>query len=170
MQPWRETMNKGELLSQPFIMIFALIVMALILIFGIKSFMDLKTSASTVELAKTVNTLQEEVTRYYNFDLGSSKKISLSVPSTTKKLCFYDKSRVINLPLNDYEKATIEASNNNLFFLPLDDHAKNAFNIQNLNNKETNNPYCISTTNGKANFIIQTEMEQNHVIVATHKP
>ncbi len=150
-------MKRGELFSQPFIMIFALIIMALIIVFGIRSFNQVKDAADDVELVKFVSKLQEEVNRYYNFDVGSSKKMSLFAPAKAKEICFYDPARRINIQLDEFTKTTIEAQRNaNTFFLPLDNYKKTSFAVDHLKNADRENPLCLNQQNGRFIFLIET--------------
>jgi len=151
-------MKRGELFSQPFVMIFALIVMALIIVFGIRSFSQVKDAADDVELVKFVSKLQEEVNRYYNFDVGSSKQLALFAPVKAEKICFHDASRPINIQLDSFTKTTLESQRTaNVFFLPLDNYDKTAFTVKYLRNTAQENPLCLGQQNGRFIFLIETK-------------
>ncbi|MEK6812995.1 MAG: hypothetical protein AABX86_02670 [Nanoarchaeota archaeon] len=160
---------KGELFSQPLVMIFALVVLALILLFGIRSFTDIKEAADDVELVNFVRILQDEVKRYYQFDVGSSKKLALFAPSQAQQLCFYDPLRAVNIPLDTFTKTTMQATNYNLYFLPLDAYQKTAFTIVHTKNNDVNNPFCIPQTNGRFLFLIATKAEAHTTYVGVQR-
>lgn len=147
---------KGQLLGQPFIMIFALLLGALIIVFGVRSFMDIKSGAEDVELSKFVTGLQGNADTYYNFDAGSSKKLSLIVPAKARQVCFFDSERQINSPIDDFLKAAMTDTKDNLFLLPLDSYFKTQFRIEHLKNGHNENPFCITKREGRINIIIET--------------
>jgi len=83
-----EEMKKGQITAQPFIIIFALIVAALILAWGIKVVFDIKERGEYAELLTTITDIREEVKTYYNFEMGSRKKITITVPEKISCFCF----------------------------------------------------------------------------------
>ena len=124
--------KKAQLLGQPFIYIFAIIVAALVLVFGTKAILDLKEKQELAELTTFVTKLKEDVAAYYRFDIGSSKELNLNLPRKVKKVCFTENK------LEIFPK---------VFFL-------NEFKIPYLKPVET--PLCIDT-NGKLKAIIETK-------------
>lgn len=83
-------MKKGQLLSQPFVWIFALILGGLILVWGIKTVMDLKEKADLVDLGSFKNEIQSEAKAFYNYGEGSIKTIPASFSGKVKFVCFTD--------------------------------------------------------------------------------
>ncbi|MFH1331808.1 MAG: hypothetical protein ABIH63_00805 [archaeon] len=80
--------KRGQLLGQPIVMIFALIVGALILAWGIFQAYKLMNIAREVEVADYVTTLRKDVERYYYFEPGSSGRFKVSLPSYYNYICF----------------------------------------------------------------------------------
>jgi len=124
--------KRGQLLGQPFVYIFAIIVAALILVFGTKSILDLRERQELVELATFVTDLKEEVAAYYRFDIGSSKELDLNLPRKVKQVCFYENKLKVSPEI----------------------FALNEFKIKYLKPVETQ--LCINT-NGKLKAIIETK-------------
>lgn len=80
--------KRGQLLGQPIVMIFALIVGGLILGWGIFQAYKLLNTAREVEVADYVATLKRDVERYYYFEPGSSGKFKVSLPQDFTYVCF----------------------------------------------------------------------------------
>ncbi len=156
---------KGELFSQPFIMIFAILVGALILVFGVKSFIDIKGGAEDVELSKFAAILKNNIDTYYNFDVGSSKKLSLVMPAKAKEVCFYDDSKPVNIAADEFFQAVLEDTKDNMFILPLGSYFKTQFRIEHMKNGAGKNPFCVVKRDGKLNVIIETKAGLNDVFV-----
>ncbi|MBI4154409.1 hypothetical protein HY501_03660 [Candidatus Woesearchaeota archaeon] len=155
-------MKKGQLTGDIFIYIFAVIVGALILVYGVKTIIDLKSTAETVDLGRTLKNLEAEIETFYNYGEGSTKDIQLSLPKPVKFVCFTDptsspkpsKCKVktgadtygnCNLGALDEEFALIVEDENtkNVFFLPLATAKISRYEIKDLKPKE-GNPLCIA--------------------------
>ena len=164
-------MKRGELLSQPFIYIFTLIVSAFVIYFGFTTVASFQRESNLVELSKFVSDLNNVVDTYYNLDIGSSKKISLMVPSQIEQACFVKIGSQINANVDEYFRAILkDNSQYNLFTLPLDALPAPApdFAIEHLQIEGNENPLCIKTK-GRLNAIIETKVANNNVYVEIRK-
>lgn len=125
--------EKGELMSQPILFVFALVVGAMILFFGIKAAFDVKKTAGLVEATSFISSLKSDVEQYYYLDTGSSKVVKLNLPENIKYVCF--RYRNINeVPSNVDSKISTLMSinpNDNVFIYPLGE-GKSSFKILNL--------------------------------------
>lgn len=79
--------KKGQLMSEPFVWIFALIVGALILIWGIKTVMDLKETADTVDLGQFKTKIETIAKSMKNQGEGSSEIVPVKVGAKVKFVC-----------------------------------------------------------------------------------
>lgn len=162
-------MQRGELFSQPFIMIFAMIVMALVLIFGIRSFTQINETANTVDAAKFILQLKDEVTKYYNFDIGSSKILKLSAPTKLTEICIYNPAQAITANLDPYVKTVIEKGRNNLYLLPLEAYPTSSYPIPHLRNIDGKNPTCIQKKQGMITIYLETQADNNDAYVGAKR-
>ncbi len=159
--------KRGQLLSQPFVYIFALVVGALILVFFFFFVLDLKKTADFTELSTFVNKLQDVIDGYGNFDVGSSKKISLSLPGKVEKVCFVNPDLALNTAgLDDFFASVLQSNKkNNLFILPLDAFPSPApdFFIEGLI-VLSENPLCVET-DGVLKISVETMLHNNKIFV-----
>ncbi len=82
--------KKGQLLGLPFIYIFALIVGAMILVWGVKVVIDLVGTAENVDLGKFIKKTESDIQIMYNDEEGSvSSSRKVSIGSLTH-ICFVD--------------------------------------------------------------------------------
>ncbi|PIN80909.1 hypothetical protein COV16_00205 [Candidatus Woesearchaeota archaeon CG10_big_fil_rev_8_21_14_0_10_34_8] len=156
-------MKRGQLLSQPFIYIFALILGALVLVAGFKMIMDLKETADMVEVGEFKSTIESEAKAFYNRGEGSTKSIPISL-SGIKFVCFSNPEEKLNCKfkskvsdeikscpgglkaMND-DKPTFQLrlskeTTDNLWFLPLGTAKKDSFKINFIKPLEGANPLC----------------------------
>lgn len=84
--------KRGQLLGQPLLMIFALIVGALILAWGVYQIYKLTTTSCSVEVEGYIATLKKDVQRYYYFEVGSSNKFQVRLPCDYNYICFVNHS------------------------------------------------------------------------------
>ncbi len=75
-------MKKGQLLSQPFTYIFAILVIALIFVFGFNLITKLKTTTCGVENVKFETELKNEIERVYSVGFGGSSNLCALVSRT----------------------------------------------------------------------------------------
>ena len=140
---------RGQLFGMPFVVIFSLIVMALILLFGARSIRDLGGVADMTELSRFVGNLQNVVEVYYNYDVGSKNEVSLNVPGKIEKICFFNPGGSINVGVDmEFRERLEDNSRDNMWILPLDAFKSPApdFRIEYLRaGVGGENPLCILT-------------------------
>lgn len=162
---------KGQI-NQVFIYISALLFMALILLFGVRSIMDFKEKAEFAELTKFVSDFKKEIENYYNFDVGSVKYLSLSVPGKVKQICFFNPDKKISVKVDDDFKFVLETDKQyNMYTLPLDAYPSPApdFKIPHLVNTADENPLCVDTKSGVLKAVIETKEGKNDFFVDVRK-
>jgi len=138
-------MKKAQILSQPIIFIFILIVSALVLAFGIRAVLNLQERAELIQLTTSVEDLKDYVETYYSFVEGSSTEITLNFPSKIKYICIVAKSNKVPENIKNYDpyiEDYISASPDyNLFMIP-QEYKISRFKIPNL--KPAQDPLCFS--------------------------
>lgn len=156
-------MGRGQIISMPFIFIFAIIVGAIFLVWGVKTVMDLRSHGSYVQLAKFHEDFEAKVKTYYNLEKDSSTPYKISgLPSDIKYVCFttIGSSDFSNSTLDGAKKSIdsidkglrFELENNrgdNVFYLPLDAYGTTTFKVPHL--RSATNPLCVS--NGKSAYL-----------------
>ena len=153
--------KRGQLMEQPFIFIFAIVVMAFILIFGFYSITKFNKFGEDVQLATFVKDLSNGVQRYFYYSLGSSNNIDLKIPNKVKCVCISNPGSAINedelSKCNDpLLKDVISSSEKNIFISPIKDFKINHYEINNI--KATKNPLCIET-NGDFKAVLETKKD-----------
>ena len=144
-------MKKGQVMGLPLVLIFALIVGALILFWGIKTVLDLNTQADYAQLADKVTDMQNEVETFSKYDEGATKKYTIDMPGLIEYVCFYNGNENYNcvldngLPcpeeMNEYIEAVVVSSRNVYLYPP--EYETNYFTVEQLIPAEAN-PQCIS--------------------------
>ena len=82
-------MKKGQVIGQPFVYIFAIIVIALILFFGFRMISNLINFEEDVDYADFLNNFDNEINIVYAESFGSTKSLeSLRVPDEVTEICF----------------------------------------------------------------------------------
>ncbi len=128
-------MKKGQLLSQPFFYIFAIIVIGLILIFGFKYVNQLLNAGCQVEVLDFGNDVKAKVNELVSLSSGSSfecKLVSFSgqsenscefvIPNNIRGVCFVDTTKIYNadqIQFKDVKDIVVglgKNANRNLFF------------------------------------------------------
>lgn len=156
-----------------FIFLFALILMALIFAFGIKSFLDVKKTADTVELVTFIDQLDKKVQQYYSFGIGSSTEQTFSLPSQITLVCFADPEKPLTTTADS--RLTFFLQNNkkdNVYVLPLDvfpEPPAPDFTIKHLIVDPFTNPLCISAQGKKLSLVLETVARDNNVFVQVKK-
>ena len=136
--------KRGQLMEQPFIMLFAIIVGFLILTWGTWQVYKLMNLSEEIEIKKNMNEFQKVVDQYYYFDEGSSVSYKIKVPSKFNKICFYDRDRSWTPSDIDLNEGFIKERGDNVFIFPLDKDS--TFDIGNLKVKiGEDNPLCFKT-------------------------
>ena len=141
--------KRGQLLSTPFIYVFALIIGSLILVWGFNYVYKLKDVGETVELTTFISDLRKNVDSFFYLDEGSSKEINMRLPSKIDYICFKKEGTLNNnavLDGNPVFRFILENTNKNIFLLPTNAYITTVYNIENIKPK-TQNPLCFK--NGK---------------------
>ncbi|MCX6711866.1 MAG: hypothetical protein NT139_02425 [Candidatus Woesearchaeota archaeon] len=139
-------MKKGELLSQPFTYIFALVLMGILFFFGYRAIAGFQEKAQLIELTTFVNDLKYNIKTYYNFDTGSSKQLNLNIPKKIQRICFTNLNE--NTATTDPCLKLLVSKNNNLYICPVESFSINTFKIDYL--MVSKSPLCFDV-NGKFN-------------------
>ena len=141
-------MKKAQLLSQPIIFIFAIIVAALILTWGSYQIVKIIRTGSTIELGTALTDLKDTVNTYYNLDEGSSKELNIRLPKQVKYICFVNSNEpLITQGLEEIDPdlpQILQAKGKNIFIIPAT-LKPSTYNIDKLTPIE--NPLCIKTLN-----------------------
>jgi len=155
--------KRGQLMSQPFIMIFALIVGGIIIVFGTMLIFDLTKQTNQVQLSKFVNDFKEKVEGYYYLDEGSKEVINVNLPKKVKAICIKNNTvgpTLQGLPQvlqqDSLSRQFIETSSKNMFFIPITKSEYSAFTIPNVilqEGKEVECFYNKITIASKSNFV-----------------
>lgn len=124
-------MKKGQMMSQPFYYIFAIIVIGLILIFGFKYAGKLFKVGCEVEVVDFVNDIKKEINELKTLSYGSSRecfvtkssgenKCEFILPNDVEGICFIDttKGQFEDILFKDVKELVSnlgESANRNLF-------------------------------------------------------
>ena len=163
-------LHKKAIEMQIFTFIFALILIALLMAYGMKTLTGFNDTTEQVELADFFLKLQDYTTMLYSFDIGSSQDITLSLPSTVQQVCFYDSSRSItehiDQTLSDHLAATPD---HNIFLIP-STLTPSSFSANNLRVLHGPNPLCMPAKQ-KIAIRLQTSLdESNQIVVDVRQP
>lgn len=128
-------MKRGQLLSQPFFYIFAIIVIGLILVFGFKYVGKVLNTGCQVEVLDFTGDVQAKVNDLVALSYGSSFECSVVkgsgqsnsrcefvLPDNVRGICFVDPTKTFNpndIPFNDTRNLVVSlgrSANKNLFF------------------------------------------------------
>jgi hypothetical protein len=153
--------KRGQLMAQPFVMLFAVIIGALVLVWGVYEINKLVNFSGDIQLTDTINNFQRVVDQYYYFNEGSSREYKINLPSKFKKICFYSHDKEWNYPGSDLNEGFIRArKNDNVFIFPIEEGS--VFNITNLKPEGEENPLCFRSGE---KFVITSR--NNYVGVST---
>lgn len=166
--------KRGQLLSQPFIYIFAIILVALILLFGVRLITNLTKQSEEVELVVFVSDLKTQVNNFYHFDPGSSKELNILLPKKIKQLCFYSNKYPVTVELSHPDLKDLDLilqypQSDNLYVIPLTAYSETTFTIPNLQPPASENPLCFTPKSGRLNALIETKAYQNNIYVEIRK-
>lgn len=114
--------KKGQLMSEPFMWILALLVVALVLVFGFSAIKKLTNTFDKTSIANYVTEFKKLVEEVYYMDTGSMKAFKIRLPDKITKVCFYGGSGdASQAGIDPTEMRIIQLNGNkNMFFLPLD--------------------------------------------------
>lgn len=136
--------KRGEMMGQPLVMIFALVVGALILIWGIYQVYQLTTLAKEVEVRDYIEKLRKDTQRYYYYETGSTNKFSIRLPQEYTYICFVDQKAPflggIKRP-NGFNEGFVKARSENIFVYSKEDIQ--AYSITSLKPQANKNPLCV---------------------------
>ncbi|MBI5872010.1 hypothetical protein HZB88_02905 [archaeon] len=146
--------KRGDLLGLPLVFIFALVVGALILIWGGSVILDLGKEADCIDLYDSMKSFEATIDSFYNYDEGSSKQIRVSYPSSVEYVCFFNPEEEINCMLDGgecepeglwegFDLVLESEETNNFFILPMSICEITRIEIRHLK-AEQGNPLCIS--------------------------
>jgi len=82
---------KRGIAEHTFIFIFALIVVAMILVWGTSTILKLKDTAGQVQLADSIEDVKEKAIVYYNLEAESSAPLNIRFPNGVECVCFLNK-------------------------------------------------------------------------------
>jgi hypothetical protein len=164
-------MNKrAELISQPLMYIFIIIVIALILALGIKFVFDLQKTAEQTAHAKFKQDLDSAINQVYTKDTGSSLSYTpnsksykgIAVAPKVEIVCFTDKTTLKSSPILTKEQNSdlAQLKSKNVIIFPLTDHTP--LEISNIQPAE--NPFCIRIKGTLTNF--KLENKDNQVVIS----
>jgi|SRR3989344_724674 len=160
-------MKRGQLLSQPFTYIFAILVIGMILIFGFRYVNKLLETGCQVEILDFSSDVQKKVNQLSSLSFGSSYECSLVnspgqsgnkcefiIPKGVKGICFVDTTKNFDdIKYEDINTLVTKLganSNRNLFFSESGADC-NADPVQ-INKLTTENAVCVGV---KESFIIE---------------
>lgn len=138
-------MKKAELISQPLIFIFAIIVAVLVLSWGSYQIYQIIKLKNTMEVGATLLDLKKQVDTYYNLDEGSSYAIDYKIPKQIKYFCFTNPNEPMPYPPLEVDpniEQILQNKGKNVFIIPTTANPPN-YNIPHLIPIE--NPLCIRT-------------------------
>ena len=119
-------MKKGQMMGQPFMVIFIIIVIALLLFFGIRVVRDLNIFGERTLVETFYSDLNEEFSSINDLDTGSRISLEkINPPNKMDEICFIDFNENLNLDGVEEEKSirlqiVWENKDNNLIFIPED--------------------------------------------------
>jgi len=138
--------KRGQLLGQPFMMIFALIVGALILAWGAYEVYKLVNVAKDVQAADYISNLRSDVNRYYYYVPGSSNKFKVGLPASYDYICFVNHNSTLNpapsVKPPNYNHVFVDARKSDDVFV----YSKNdvlAYNVPYVRPPDGKNPLCL---------------------------
>ena len=120
-------------MSQPILFIFAAVVGAMILFYGIRTVFQVKQTAELAEVSSFVSNLEKDLEQYYYLDTGSSKVVKLNLPASVQNICFRNVN--VNTVPNDVNSGLNTLMqinpNDNLFVYPIKE-GKSSFKVKYL--------------------------------------
>lgn len=174
-------MKRGQLLSQPFFYIFAIIVIGLILIFGFKYIGKILKTGCEVEVLDFVSDVQANVNELVALSYGSSFECSIVrasgqsdsrcefvLPDNVRGICFVDTTKDYNpndISFMDTKKLVVglgRSANKNLFFSTTKGGSCQA-EPANIKKMTSDGAVCLDFRNRNATVIM--ENTGNEVIV-----
>lgn len=148
-------MKKGQLMAQPLIYIFYLVVAALIVFFGIKVIGNLNNSGENVQYITFVNDIKQKIDSTYNDNVGSSVSLDdVTVPKFVTEVCFVstrDLDVVTDVKLKQLINVS-DLSESNVFFAGVEITNGPAKQLEHLTIDGT---VCDITRDRKINLVLE---------------
>ncbi|QQG38458.1 MAG: hypothetical protein HYS32_02515 [Candidatus Woesearchaeota archaeon] len=145
---------KKAIVDLPLIYIFALIVSALILVFGLTQVFKLKSSAEQIEIGQFKLSIEKQIDEIYNLDKGSSLEVIIPVTEKIKEVCFVDNTKTLSTTNAKLGDLAFLNPSHNVFIIGEDLNSDKSFNAEHL--KPDISPICFSTK-GKLNIILENK-------------
>jgi len=140
-------MTRAQLAAQPFILLFALITIGLIVIFGTNMIGKVANFAQAVDTINVKKQIENNVENIYNAAPRSNKQLTLNVPTAIEGICFIDttKPQEQEIPFEQIreEIKVLEQTNDNVFFATKEKTVE-PIKIKHITAKP--NPLCLKTT------------------------
>jgi len=162
-------MKKGQMMGQPFIFIMALIIGALILVFGISQLVDFGNLGCKANLEQELSGLRTEIQKMFYETSGSAEGYKLDVPEANY-ICFIDPGETITLSQEELKAidegfATLAPrSTYNVVFIPFKICDTNAlFKVEKLTVSDDENPLCV-----RPNEVFILESKGDHTEVSRY--
>lgn len=149
--------KKSQIQSQIFIYVFAVIVVSLILIFGVKAIFSVKKDTDNIAIVNFQTDLKTIVASVAS-EYGSIQKAELILPKEFKQVCFTDSlTNSVNIP-SGYPliKNALESGVLDNIHVIKSANDINEFKTQtNLSVNYNNHFFCVNNTQGRIIFTIK---------------
>ena len=151
-------MKKGNLLGQPFMFIFFVILAALIIFFGMRIIGGTVDSAEKAEIETFITEFKAKVNTVYSLDYGSSVKLGgLRTPANFKEICFIHRDSLVDYSeldesLRNLVEVSYDSNDDNMFFVTKDKSFVEPREIDKL--KPNENPVCDNVMDGKLDLVL----------------
>jgi hypothetical protein len=159
--------KKAQIHVNIIVYVIAIVAISLVLLLGIEGAQTLKKTESASEINSFVITFENSLKNQRVKGIGSVEPISFSLPSSIETVCFIDEKESFSpesfLLLNK-EKEIYQ--DRNIFFFPSDKFTPSF--IKDIKLKESINPLCVNTIDGKLNLKLTTQ-GQDALIEAVNK-
>src|SRR3989344_967998 len=154
-------MQRGQLLSQPFTIIFALVVITLTLFFGYRAISGLLNAGEDVCLVKFQKDLQNKIQDISTQPPGSNTKIAISTCTGMKGVCFINFAKPLQpekIPYTDVRQ-TAQAladvgAKDNIFIAS---STNKIFEHTSIAKLQVATTFCDSTLDGKLDALIENK-------------
>jgi hypothetical protein len=150
-------MKKGQLFGLPLVLLFAMIVGAFILAFGVKWAFSLVAQGEYVALVDTLSDFENNVATFAHYDKGSAKIYQLDLPAAVEYVCFYNPD-ISGECVKDGESCDQELEGTmdlllddgfNVYIFPQGEFDLSRFSLEEFQ-PEAGNPECVSNGNSVA--------------------
>ncbi len=156
-------MKKGQLLEQPFVFIFAIVVIGLIFLFGFYIVRNLVSLGDNVDLRVLVNNLESKVKECKNLDFGSVCDLSKITFSSIRVVCFIDPdsefsiSRIPSGFIKSNVNRTLSSKRYNVYFEPLPDKRLNQNYVFISDIRPNTNPLCQNVIGSRLRLFLENK-------------